>query len=220
MPVRKSPAPPVRKKVASVKTPVKPPAEIKTQQPPETKTTEATPESPAPIKTVPPAQEDPVASGPIITAVQKTDSQPKIEPQPTAKSTPKTDSQSKTALQPALKPPPKKTVAAVPKKKTREIRREKWILSQDATSYTIQIIGVSTEKSLLDFVKRNQLLKQNEIAYYETTFRGNPWYQALYGIYPTKQAAYRVANRLPKNIRHAGPWIRRLSGVQQAIKKQ
>ena len=220
VPVRKSPPPPVKKKVAAVKTPVKPPAAIKTQQPQETKTTEATPEPSAPIKTAPPAKEDPAASGPIISAAQQTESQPKIKPQPAAKTMPKTDSQPKTALQPALKPPPKTTSATVPKKKTREIRREKWLLSQDSASYTIQIIGVSSEKSLLDFVKRNQLLKQNEIAYYESTFRGNPWYQVLYGIYPTKQEAYRVANRLPANIRHAGPWVRRLSGVQQAIKKQ
>jgi DamX protein len=219
-PVRKSPPAPVRKKVAAAKTPVKPPAAIKTQQPPETKTTKAAPEPSAPIKTAPPSKEDPVASGSIITAPQKTESQPIMKPQPAAKSTPETDSQLKTALQPTPKPSPKTTSATVAQKNTREIRREKWILSQDAASYTIQIIGVSNEKSLLDFVKRNQLLKQNEIAYYKSTFRGHPWYQVLYGIYPTKQEAYRVANRLPENIRHAGPWIRRLSGVQQAIKKK
>jgi len=72
---------------------------------------------------------------------------------------------------------------------------------------------------MLEFIKKNQLLKQNEIAYYESTFRGRPWYEALYGIYPTKQEARLAANILPANIRHAGPWIRKLSEVQQEIEK-
>jgi len=107
----------------------------------------------------------------------------------------------------------------MPKTAAREIRREKWLLSQDAESYTIQIIGVSDEKLMLDFIKKNQLLKQNEIAYYETTYRGKPWYQALYGLYSTMQEALQAADRLPENIRLAGPWIRKLSRVQQAIEK-
>jgi DamX protein len=244
VPVRKSAALAVPKIVAAVKTPDKPPAAIKTQQTPETKTT---PDPPAPIKTVPPEKKEPVASGPILTAAQKTDSQPKIKPQPTVKPTQKTDSQPKTKPQPTVKPtqktdsqpktkpqptvkPTQKTdsqpktepqpaIKPPPKTAAREIRREKWLLSQDAAYYTIQIIGVSTEKSLLDYIRKNQLLKQNEIAYYESTFNGKPWYQVLYGIYPTKQEAQLAADKLPENIRLAGPWIRRLAGVQNAIGK-
>jgi DamX protein len=280
VPVRKSAALAVPKIVAAVKTPDKPPAAIKTQQTPETKTT---PDPPAPIKTVPPEKKEPVASGPIITAaqktesqpktelqsavkptqktdsqsktkpqpavkptqktesqpktkpkptvkpMQKTDSQPKTKPQPTVKPTQKTDSQPKTKPQPAAKPTqktdsrpktePQPAIKPPPKTAAREIRREKWLLSQDAAYYTIQIIGVSTEKSLLDYIRKNQLLKQNEIAYYESTFNGKPWYQVLYGIYPTKQEAQLAADKLPENIRLAGPWIRRLAGVQNAIGK-
>jgi DamX protein len=244
VPVRKSAALAVPKIVAAVKTPDKPPAAIKTQQTPETKTT---PDPPAPIKTVPPEKKEPVASGPIITAAQKTDSQPKTElqpavkpmqktdsqpktkPQPTVKPTQKTDSQPKTKPQPAAKPTqktdsrpktePQPAIKPPPKTAAREIRREKWLLSQDAAYYTIQIIGVSTEKSLLDYIRKNQLLKQNEIAYYESTFNGKPWYQVLYGIYPTKQEAQLAADKLPENIRLAVPWIRRLTGVQNTIGK-
>jgi septal ring-binding cell division protein DamX len=110
-----------------------------------------------------------------------------------------------------IKPPPK-TAAG-------EIRREKWLLSQDPAYYTIQVIGVSYEKSMLEFIKNNQLLKKNEIAYYKSTFEGHSWYEALYGIYPTQQEALLVANKLPANIRRAGPWIRKLSEVQQEIEK-
>ena len=41
--------------------------------------------------------------------------------------------------------------------------------------------------------------------------------QALYGLYPTKEEARQAADKLPENLRWAGPWIRRLSEVQQAI---
>ncbi len=226
VPVRQSAALAIDKIVAAVKTPDKPPAAIKTQQTPEAETT---PEPPAPIKIVPSEKKEPVAPGPIITATQKTDSQSKTKAQPAAEPVQKTDSQPKTGPQPAAEPtqktgsqpkfkpqpaikPPQKTAA-------REIRREKWLLSQNATAYTIQIIGVSYEKSMLEFIKKNQLLKQNEIAYYESTFKGHPWYEALYGIYPSMQEAQLAANKLTGSIRQAGPWIRKLSEVQKEIEK-
>jgi DamX protein len=120
------------------------------------------------------------------------------------------------ALPPAATPKPDPIIS---KTQPREIRREKWLLSQDGRSYTIQIVGVSSEISLMNFIKRNQLLKQNEIAYYKSTFKGKPWYQVLYGIYPSKQDARLAADKLPENIRRAGPWIRKISGVQTAIGK-
>jgi len=213
---RLSAVPMVSKKVTAVKTPEKPPAVIKT---PQTAEVEATSEPPAPIIAAPPEQEEPAALEPTISAVQKPASKPQIEPQPAANPTPKTDSQPKTVLQPTLKPTLKTPAPVTPKTAARQIRREQWLLSQDSESYTIQIIGVSNEKSMLDFINKNQLLKQNEIGYYESTFNGKPWYQALFGLYPTKQEARRAADKLPENIRRAGPWIRRLSEVQQAIVK-
>jgi DamX protein len=103
---------------------------------------------------------------------------------------------------------------------TTAVRREKWLLAQDPESYTIQIMGVYNEQSLLDFIKRYQILEQGEVAYYETLFQGRPWYQLLYGLYPTKQAAQLAADELPENIRRAGPWMRRLASIQQAIKER
>ena len=217
VPDRKSAAQIVSKKIGAVNLPEIPPAAIKTQKTPEPKTTS---EPPAPIITAPPEKEDPLAPEPTITAAQETDSQPQTESQPATKPTQKTDSQPKTQLQPAITPTPKTAVPVMPKTAAREVHREKWLLSQDAASYTIQIIGVSYEKSMLDFINKNQLLNQNEIAYYKSTFRGHPWYEALYGIYPTQQEALRVANKLPANIRQAGPWIRKLSEVQQEIEKR
>lgn len=119
--------------------------------------------------------------------------------------------------QPVAKPPEPKPAPVTAGPKGRKIRREEWLLSQNAEFYTIQIVGVSSEKSLLNFIKRNELLKLNEIAYYKSTFQGKPWYQVLYGIYASGQDARIAADKLPQNIRRAGPWIRKISGVQKAI---
>ena len=106
----------------------------------------------------------------------------------------------------------------VQKVEKRSIRREDWLLSQDSGDYTIQIMGVSNETTLPDFIKKNRLLEQNEIAYYQTTFRGKPWFQLLYGIYPSREEARKAAEKLPKKIRNFGPWIRRVSAVQRSIR--
>ena len=79
-------------------------------------------------------------------------------------------------------------------------------------------MGVRKEALLFDFVKRNQLLEQNEIAFYQTTFKDKAWFQLLYGVYSTKKDAQAAADNLPLKIRKSSPWIRRLSAVQKAIR--
>ena len=79
-------------------------------------------------------------------------------------------------------------------------------------------MGVSNEITLPDFIRKNRLLEQNEIAYYQTTFRGKPWFQLLYGIYAGKEEARLAAEKLPENIRKLTPWIRRISAVQKSIR--
>ncbi len=150
--------------------------------------------------------------------VEKSNSR-KTSPDPVSTAQPKKEQPPERVQQPLAKLPQPKPLPVMAKAKAREIHREDWLLSQDGESYTIQIIGVSNEATLLDFVERNQLLKQNEIAYYKSTFQGRPWYQALYGIYPSGREARLAAEKLPENIRQAGPWIRKLSGVQKAIRK-
>jgi DamX protein len=130
---------------------------------------------------------------------------------------PEVDSQPDAGLLEEAKPEPGKTAPVAAKTAAGEIRRENWLLSQDAESYTIQIVGVSKEASMLDFIKKHQFLQQTEFAYYESTFRGKPWYQLLYGLYPTYQDARLAANQLPENIRRAEPWIRKISAVQNTI---
>lgn len=107
------------------------------------------------------------------------------------------------------------------KEKTEErtIHGEAWLLSQKSSHYTIQIMGVRKEALLFDFVESAQLLKENEIAYYRTTFKDKPWFRLLYGVYATKKEAQAAADAFPPKIRKSSPWIRRLSGAQKSIRK-
>jgi len=138
----------------------------------------------------------------IRTAATKPD---KLEPQKAAQ------------LAQAAPPTPSTSHTVIEKAEERSIRRESWLLSQDSDHYTIQIMGVHNEGLLLDFIKKNQLLKQNEIAYYETTYKGKPWFHLLYGIFDTKKEAHLTANELPAKIKKALPWIRTISSVQITI---
>jgi len=210
----------IRKKVTAAPAP----AETSTQpQPAETSTQPAPAETPTgPQPAVTSTQPQPTEASTQPPADIKTKQPGKAETAlaETAAAVPiKKESPQKTTVQPAPAP----SIAGAPetagtKTDLRAVRREKWLLSQDATAYTIQIMGVHDEQFLLDFIKKNQLLKDSEIAYYESTFQGKAWFQLLYGIYPARQEAELAAGKLPENIRRAGPWVRRLSTIQKAIR--
>jgi septal ring-binding cell division protein DamX len=112
--------------------------------------------------------------------------------------------------------PVKKDV--IEKTEERIIHREKWLLSQESSHYTIQLMGARKKALLFNFVERNQLLELNEIAFYQTTFKDKQWFQLLYGVYTTKKDAQSAADNLPPKIRKSSPWIRRMSAVQKAIR--
>ncbi len=99
------------------------------------------------------------------------------------------------------------------------IHREPWLLSQDASAYTLQLMGVHNEALLFDFVEENRLLEKNEIAYYQTVFKGEPWFQLLYGVYPTLKAARTAAAGLTAELHISPPWIRKLSAVKKTIRR-
>jgi DamX protein len=102
----------------------------------------------------------------------------------------------------------------------KKIHRETWILAQDKSYFTIQIMGVRNEEYLHTFIKKHNLCTKGEIAYCRTSYKGKDWYPLLYGIYATKQDAYSAIDELPAGVRRTSPWIRKVSAVQQAIQKR
>jgi septal ring-binding cell division protein DamX len=205
--------------------------ETKLVQPAETQTKIET--TPAPAKAVP--------SQPTVAPPEKSEPQQETEPHPPVEPQTKVElilpaeeqsvySQPNVApseqrelperadlRQAEIQPQPVKE-DVIEKTEERIIHSEKWLLSQESSYYTIQLMGARKEVLLFNFVEKNQLLEQNEVAFYQTTFKDKPWFQLLYGIYATKKDARSAADNLPPKIRKSSPWIRRLSGVQKTIR--
>jgi len=152
------------------------------------------------IETILPAEEQPVSSQPTVAPSDQIELPHKAD-----------------LRQATVRPQPVKEDVLEPAGE-RVIHSEKWLLSQESSFYTIQLMGVRKEALLFNFVERNQLLQQNEIAYYQTMFKDKPWFQLLYGVYATKKDAQAAADNLPPKIRKSSPWIRRLSAVQKSIR--
>jgi septal ring-binding cell division protein DamX len=159
-------------------------------------------ESPIINETILPAEEQSVSSQPTVAPSEQRElpeiadlRQAKVHPQPVKED-------------------------VIQKTEERIIHSEKWLLSQESSFYTIQLMGARKKVLLFNFVEKNRLLEQNEIAFYQTTFKDKPWLQLLYGVYATKKDAQAAADNLPPKIRKSSPWIRRLSSVQKAIRRK
>ena len=230
-----------REKIQAVEQPVKPPTKMESMPPVEKKAVSSQPMV-APLEISEPQQEtesvQPVetqtkieTTPPMAKAVpsQPTDAQLEISElqqeteqsvysQPAVAPSEQRELPEKADLRQAEVYPQPVKEDVIGKTEERIIHREKWLLSQESFYYTIQLMGARKEALLFDFVEKNQLLEQNEIAFYQTTFEDKPWFQLLYGVYATKKDAQAAAERLPPKIRKSSPWVRRLSAVQKAIR--
>lgn len=99
------------------------------------------------------------------------------------------------------------------------IHREDWLMAQDPSSYTIQVLGVRSEQSLLAFVGDHRLDRSGKAAYYRSRYKGRTWFPLVYGTYSSASEARRAIAGLPERIRRMSPWIRKMSAVQDEIQK-
>ena len=99
------------------------------------------------------------------------------------------------------------------------VHREKWLLRQNPSFYTIQIMGGRNETALRNYVQTHRDRYRGPLAYYQTKHKGGPWYPLLYGIYATRKQALAAKRALPEDIQKLSPWIRKISAVQKAIEE-
>jgi len=149
-------------------------------------------------------------------AVTETNKQPPAAKQPTAlaKMPPQP------ILQTQVKPPP--IIPLTPKKDAvkNTIYRESWLLDQNPSFYTLQVLGVRNEEWLLDFIKVHKLLQNQNVAYYKTVYKGQQWYPLLYGVYPTKSEAADAVKELPDKVQKSIPWIRKILVIQKEVQAE
>lgn len=111
------------------------------------------------------------------------------------------------------------TVAAPTKKETSEpataLKREPWLLAQNPTHYTLQLMSMKTEAPLKEFTASHPLTA--ETAYLRANRLGEARHVLLSGIYPTRAQAEQAAKDVEK-LTGITPWIRSIGSIQDDLK--
>ena len=93
-----------------------------------------------------------------------------------------------------------------------------WILTQDASLYTVQM-SASTEREVVEkFLEQNPLEPPNSVFSFDRD--GTTWYALVHGLYPSIDAARAAVERLPPAALTNQPWIRAIGRIQRALRDQ
>ncbi|WP_148059397.1 SPOR domain-containing protein [Sinobacterium caligoides] len=95
---------------------------------------------------------------------------------------------------------------------------ERFLLAQPVDNYTIQIMGLSSKEAIERF--RRGLPKALDIRLVQAMVNGRPWYVLVSGNYRNRREAELARSRLPQSLVDMKPWLRRMEGVQQQLRKQ
>lgn len=94
--------------------------------------------------------------------------------------------------------------------------QERAILSWKPTEYTIQLLGVSTEKAARDFVAAQA--NKKDLLVFKSKRQGRDWFVVITGRYSSSAQARQGIVNLPAVQRDAGPWPRDIKTIQNEIK--
>lgn len=78
-------------------------------------------------------------------------------------------------------------------------------------TYILQIAASHNLPALKNYVQQQHLVGQ--VAFYQESYQGQPWYVLAYGTYPNVAAANRALANLPSRLKQQGlqPWVRPLT---------
>ena len=93
-----------------------------------------------------------------------------------------------------------------------------WILTQDPTHFTLQLVTGHHQKTIHSFIQKYRL-SNPQLAYFQTHRAGKVWHNLTLGIYANRKLAMAAIAQLPADLATVKPWIRRLSSIQKEIKK-
>lgn len=115
--------------------------------------------------------------------------------------------------------PDQHAVAAPAKKEPSEpataLKREPWLLAQNPTHYTLQLMSMKTEAPLKEFTASHPLTA--ETAYIRANRLGETRHVLLSGIYPARAQAEQAAKDIEK-LTGIIPWIRSIGSIQDDLK--
>lgn len=173
-----------------------------------------------------PEDEEPELALPPLTRVPSPETEPEAEPEPEMETEAPTHIATPTAAPAAKKVPPRAAPqpapvvtkgAKPPSLSSLPTHTDDWIRRQAATAYTLQLIAGRQTSTLEKFITEHQLKGDEQLAFYQGTRDGAPWYGLIYGVYPDKQAAIDARSRLPQQLRQLKPWVRNLGELQHSL---
>ena len=95
---------------------------------------------------------------------------------------------------------------------------ERQLLAMPAGSFTLQILGASSEANVQAFVERYGGGLRQTLGYYRSQRGGAPWFIVAYGEFTTREQASATLRRLPQALSAAGPWVRPIAAAQAEIR--
>ena len=94
---------------------------------------------------------------------------------------------------------------------------EQWLIQQNGEHYTLQVMGTHDPMNLRLFIQKYQLAN---VKMFETQYQNKAWYVLVTGVYSSRSAADLALSQLPAQLKQQSkPWVRRLSGIQAAIRQ-
>jgi septal ring-binding cell division protein DamX len=90
-----------------------------------------------------------------------------------------------------------------------------WINSRESDSYTLQLIGVSTEQAAIKYIQQYKGLK--ELHVFKHKRNNGQWFSVIYGNYESKAEALRASKNLSTARGSVRPWARRMGAIQQDL---
>lgn len=95
--------------------------------------------------------------------------------------------------------------------------QEKMILSWPETSFTLQLVGVSSEKAVREYLAVQP--NKADLLVFKSLRNGKDWYVVVSGKYPSSAGARQAIQQLPESQKKASPWPREISAIHKDIKQ-
>jgi len=99
------------------------------------------------------------------------------------------------------------------------VKDETWLLQQDDSAYTLQVLGAYDHITLKNFLAKQTASEQ--FALFKTDYHNKDWYVLVYGIYANRAAALVALKQLPTALQQTTqPWARSLADIKTHIRKR
>lgn len=90
----------------------------------------------------------------------------------------------------------------------------KWVLTQKAGAYVVQVFGSSTREAAEKFLHGHAALA-GRAAIVELQRKGAPWYVVVWGLFADRDSAAAAIAALPAAVKGAGPWPRTVASLNE-----